>query len=135
MFCGPNRVGKDVSWKMWRLTKFLAWKAAETPRTERFAVFPAGLRSVIRDYLEIAIDPGKRMNIPGTGYSVQAVVAVAVRRGFNVQEMASNELADLPKSKICAALRFALDDPHNGAFSAVRRWWNSICPPLAQRSI
>lgn len=105
----------------------------------RFVGFPPGLRSVIRDYVEISTNPSRHMVIPGTGYTVQTVVAVAVRRGFNIQEMMRNELADLPKSKIRAALRVALDDPHNGAFSIVRRRWairlaRTISAPSARMS-
>lgn len=107
-----------------RILSLLPWIKPKRQKN-RFAGFSASLRSVIRDYVEISTNPSRRMIIPGTGYTVRTVVSVAVRRGFNVREMMRNELADLPRSKICAALRFALEDPHNGAFSIVRRRWGA----------
>lgn len=85
--------------------------------------FPASLRAFFRAFGAIASDSSGRLPIPGTGYTVPAVIAVAVRRGYNVQKMMENELADLTRSEICAAIAYALADPHNGAFSVTQRRW------------
>lgn len=104
------------------MIKLLPWVRPSRQREGQTTGFlPTSLKSMIRAYLSIVNDPSREMIIPETGYTVQEVVAVAVRQGFNVDEMLRTDLVDLTRSQVCAALLLALEDPHNGAFSIARR--------------